>query len=125
MSSMDAEFVRLDQTEGFELAPGAIGRPLFGERAMLNLVELEPGSVVPPHSHPQEQLGIVLRGEMRLTVNGVEHVLRTMDAYVVRGGVEHSATFGPEGATVLDVFDPVREDYLALWRAATGKGEPQ
>lgn len=122
---MDAEFVRLDQVEGFGLAPGAIGRPLFGERAMLNLVELEANAVVPLHSHPQEQLGIVLRGEMRLTVNGVEHVLREMDAYAVRGGVEHSATFGTEGATVLDVFAPVREDYLALWRATTGKGEPQ
>lgn len=119
---MDAEFVRLDEVAGFALAPGAVGRPLFGERAMLNLVELEPDAVVPPHSHPQEQLGVVLRGEMRLTVQGVEHVLREMDAYVVRGDVEHSATFGPEGATVLDVFDPVREDYLEMWREATGEG---
>lgn len=119
---MDAEFIRLDQAEGFELAPGAIARPLFGERAMLNLVELEANTVVPPHSHPQEQLGIVLRGEMRLTVAGVEHVLREMDAYVVRGGVEHSATFGPEGCTVLDVFDSVREDYRDRWQAARSEG---
>jgi hypothetical protein len=48
-----------------------------------------------------------------------------MDAYVVAGDVEHSATFGPDGATVLDVFDSVREDYARLWQAATGKGEAQ
>jgi quercetin dioxygenase-like cupin family protein len=82
---------------------------------MLNLVELEAGAIVPLHSHPQEQLGLVLRGEMRLVVEGVEHVLQPMDAYVVPGGIEHSATFGPEGATVLDVFHPVRDDYRERW----------
>lgn len=122
---MDAEFVRLDRVDGFELAPGALGRPLFGEGAMLNLVEIEAGAVVPPHSHPEEQLGLVLHGEMRLTVGGVEHVLGPMDAYVVAGGVEHAATFGPEGATVLDVFAPTREDYRRRWHDATGKGGSQ
>ena len=32
---------------------------------------------------------------------------------VIPGGVEHSARCGPEGATVIDVFQPVREDYRA------------
>jgi quercetin dioxygenase-like cupin family protein len=119
---MDAEFVRLDEVRGFELAPGVIGRPLFGEDGMLNLVEIEAGSVVALHSHPQEQLGVVLRGEMRLTVAGVEHVLSEMDAYVVPGGIEHGATFGPEGAVVLDVFVPLREDYRERWDVTGNEG---
>jgi hypothetical protein len=38
-----------------------------------------------------------------------------MDGYVLPGGVEHSAYCGPEGALVLDVFRPVREDYRERW----------
>lgn len=112
---MRFELVHFDQVEPFELAPGVTARPLFGEGAMLNMVDIEPGATVALHSHPQEQLGLVLRGEMTLTVDGVDHVLREMDGYVVAGGVEHSARFGPDGATVLDVFQPPREDYRERW----------
>ena len=39
---------------------------------MLNLVELEPNAVVTRHSHPHEQLGMILRGSMTLEVDGTE-----------------------------------------------------
>ena len=112
---MEFDSVHFDQVEPFELAPGVTARPLFGEGAMLNLVEIESGATVPLHSHAHEQLGLIVRGEMTLKVNGVDHVLGPMDGYVVAGGVEHSARFGSEGATVLDVFQPVREDYVERW----------
>jgi quercetin dioxygenase-like cupin family protein len=111
------QFVSLDGLRPFDLAPGVVGRPIFGRGAMLNLIEFEPGAVVPLHSHEHEQLGIVLRGEQVLVVDGVEHRLRPHDAYAIPGGVEHSAHCGPEGATVLDVFQPVREDYRERWLA--------
>lgn len=98
--------------------PGAAAKPLFGERAMLNFVELEPGAVVARHSHPHEQLGVILRGSMTLNVAGIDHVLREMDAYALPGGVEHEGIAGSDGALVLDVFQPVREDYAR--RAAGG-----
>jgi quercetin dioxygenase-like cupin family protein len=109
--------VRFDDVRPFELAPGITARPLFGEGAMLNLIEFEPGAVVPLHSHPHEQLGIVLRGIQVLVVDGVEHALRPMEGYVLPGGVEHSAHCGPDGATVLDIFQPVREEYRERWNA--------
>jgi quercetin dioxygenase-like cupin family protein len=109
------QHVQLEDVKPFELAPGATGRPLFGESAMVNLVELEPGSVFPLHSHPHEQLGVVLRGERVLVIDGVEYRLGPMDGYVIPAGVEHSARFGPNGATVLDIFQPVREDYRERW----------
>ena len=109
--------MRFDDVRAFELAAGVTGRPLFGENAMLNLIEFEPGAVVPLHSHPHEQLGIVLRGVQVLVVDGVEHPLGAMEGYVLPGGIEHSAHCGPEGATVLDVFQPAREDYRDRWDA--------
>ena len=101
----------------FELALGVSARPLFGEGAMLNLIEFEPGSTVPLHSHEHEQLGIVLQGLQVLIVDGEEHAMGPMQGYVLPGGVEHSAYCGPEGALVLDVFRPVREDYRERYTA--------
>ena len=114
---MKPTFVRFDNIRAFDLADGVTGRPLFGDGAMLNLIEFEPGAVVPLHSHPHEQLGIVLRGVQVLVVDGVERPLGPLEGYVLPGGVEHSAHCGAEGATVLDVFQPVREDYRERWQA--------
>lgn len=97
-----------------ELAPGAMMFPLFGEAAMLNVVDLEPGTEIPVHSHPHEQLGIVLAGEVTMVFGGEERRLGPDDAYQVPGGVEHGGRAGPEGCRVLDVFVPVREDYREL-----------
>jgi unsaturated pyranuronate lyase len=114
---MEPQFVKLDAVRAFELAAGVTGQPLFGGGAMLNLIRFEPGAVVPLHSHPHEQLGIVLEGMQALVVEGVAHELGPLEAYALPGGVEHSAYCGPEGSLVLDVFTPVREDYLKRWAA--------
>jgi unsaturated pyranuronate lyase len=115
MPEAEPQFVRFDDVQAFELAAGVSGRPLFGAGAMINLIEFEPGAVVPLHSHPHEQLGIVLRGMQALVVDGVPHELGPMEGYVLPGGVEHSAYCGPDGAFVVDIFQPVREDYRDRW----------
>src|SRR5690242_1102944 len=118
MGAAEPQFVRFDDVGAFELAPGVSGRPLFGEGAMLNLIRFQPGAGVPLHSH--EQLGIVLDVMQALVFDGVAHELGPLEGYVLPGGVEHSAYCGPEGALVLDVFRPVREDYRERWSAASG-----
>jgi quercetin dioxygenase-like cupin family protein len=117
---MEPQWVDFAQLRRFVLADGVRGRPLFGERAMINLIEFEPGARVPPHSHPHEQLGIVLEGTHTLVVDGDVHELEPMEGYVIPPGVEHYGYGGPEGALVLDVFDPVREDYRERWSAPEG-----
>jgi quercetin dioxygenase-like cupin family protein len=112
---MEAQFVKLTGLRSFELAPGVTGQPLFGEGAMINLIEFEPGATVPAHSHPHEQLGLCLRGSQVLVLDGVEHACGPLEGYVIPGGVEHSARCGPDGATVIDVFQPVREDYRSRY----------
>jgi quercetin dioxygenase-like cupin family protein len=113
----EPQFIQFDDRRAFELAAGVSGRPLFGDAAMLNLIEFEPGAVVPLHSHPHEQLGIVLRGMQALVVEGVAHEMGALQGYVLPGNVEHSAYCGADGALVLDVFCPVRDDYRARWAA--------
>lgn len=113
--------MKLDAERALELAAGVAARPLFGAGVMLNLVELEPGATMPTHRHPHEQAGIVLRGLLALVVDGVARELGPLEAYVLPGGVEHSASCGPEGATVIDVFQPVREDYRERWEAEAAR----
>ncbi|MBV8430358.1 MAG: cupin domain-containing protein [Solirubrobacterales bacterium] len=108
---MDPQFVSFNQLGGYSLAQGATARALFGEGAMLNLVEMEPNAVVARHSHPHEQLGVILRGSMILKVEGTDHLLEEMDGFALPGGVEHEGVAGPDGTLMLDVFRPVREDY--------------
>ena len=72
---------------------------------------------MPLHSHPHEQLGIVLEGMQALVVDGVVHELSPMEAYVLPGGSSTRVLGGLDGALVLDVFRPVREDYRDRWQA--------
>lgn len=118
--AIEPQFTSFQHLPSFELAAGATAKALFGESAMINLVELGPDAVVPLHSHPHEQLGVILRGSMTLNVEGTGHVLREMDGYALPGGLEHEGIAGPDGALVLDVFQPVREDYARLAGAAIG-----
>ena len=109
-----ARVLSLDSVDPFELAAGVQARALFGDGTMLNLVELEPGAVVPEHSHPHEQMGIVLSGEIVMIIEGEQRACHAMDAMHIPSGVVHAAYAGAEGAVVLDVFVPIREDFRAL-----------
>jgi quercetin dioxygenase-like cupin family protein len=105
--SVVANLARLD---GFELTPGVRAKPLFGDGAMLNLLEFEPNATVAAHDHPHEQLGLVIEGTLVLRIDGIDHELGPGDAYQIPGGVEHAAWTSDVGCRVLDVFQPVRED---------------
>jgi len=120
-SSFTAGYASHDDLPGFAPLPGVAMRLYSGGRAMMNFVTITAGSEVPWHGHPHEQLGTVLEGEMHLFVGeeGVEPwILRVGDVYAIPPHVRHRALTGPDGATVLDVFAPPREDYIAQ---ATGR----
>jgi quercetin dioxygenase-like cupin family protein len=100
---------------GKEIAKGVTIKPLAGEHVMLNYVELLPNGEVPLHSHPHEQLGLIIEGEMDMLIGDEHHTLTRGDTYVIPGGLAHRGRAGNTGALVLDVFYPLREDYLKLF----------
>ena len=93
------------------LAPGVTAKIASGERMMFSLVTLAPDAVVPTHSHPHEQMGMMVSGTMAFTIEGETRVLSGNDMYFVPGGVPHAAKGGPGGAVALDAFSPPREEY--------------
>lgn len=87
-------------------------KTFWGDNIMISLVEMIPGSVVPPHSHPEEQAGYVLSGELEFTLQGKKEIVGKGGVFFVPGGVEHSVVVtSKETANVVDIFSPVREDY--------------
>ena len=93
------------------LAPGVTAKIASGERMMLSLVTLAPGAVVPTHSHPHEQMGMMVSGTLEITIEGETRVLSGSGMYFVPGGVPHAAKAGPGGAVTLEAFSPPREEY--------------
>jgi quercetin dioxygenase-like cupin family protein len=83
-----------------------------GERMMLSLVTFEPNSIVPDHAHPHEQMGIMMSGRLEFTVGGITKVLGPGDIWRIPGGVPHRVRAIDGPAIALDVFHPIREDYL-------------
>ena len=58
---------------------GASIRTLHGEKIMMSFVDLKPHSVVAEHSHPHEQMGMVLEGTFELTIDGDTRILQKGD----------------------------------------------
>ena len=94
-----------------QVAPGVVLRIVWGERIMLSQVTFQRNSNVPTHSHPNEQTGIVLEGELKFTIGNDTYLCHKGDAYTIPDNVEHSAATGDKPAMVLEAFNPPREDY--------------
>lgn len=86
-------------------------RRIEGERLTLAIVELAPNAVVPEHRHDNEQIGMVIVGHVRFTIDGETRELGPGGTWRILSNLPHSVNVGPAGATVIDVFAPVREDW--------------
>ena len=86
---------------------------LSGERIMFVFVELEKGSEIPVHSHPNEQMGICLRGSAKFVTENKTIRIKRGEAYLLAGNEKHGVTdVGKGGAVFLDTFSPPRDDFL-------------
>ena len=94
-----------------ELAPGVLARTFWGDKMLLSVVDLDPGAEVPRHTHPHEQGGMVIEGEVEFEIAGDTRLLKPGDIYVIPGDVEHWAKAGASRVKVLDIFSPVREEF--------------
>lgn len=89
---------------------------VYGEQTLLTEVKLEKGAVIPPHSHPHEQTGYLVSGHMDFLVDGEHYIAQPGDSWNIAGSLEHGAT-AIEESVVVEVFSPVREDYLPYYTA--------
>lgn len=93
-----------------EMVPNGRTQTFWGEQMLVSRVEFGPHVQAAEHKHPHEQFGVVLAGELTLTIAGEPLHLTAGEMYLIPGNILHSAAAGPQGFVVVEVFSPVRED---------------
>jgi quercetin dioxygenase-like cupin family protein len=93
-------------------ADGVEMRAIHGERMTLAFFTIAQGSGIPEHAHPHEQIGTVLKGKLELTIAGEKRIVAPGGAYHIPSNVTHSGLCVEGPADVLEMFAPVREDWL-------------
>lgn len=116
-----AIWARRSETTAFSPAPGIHVQPVIGESLMTCWIAMEPNAIVAEHHHMHEQLGVVVEGSVTLTISGETRIAEAGDAYVVPSNAIHLGIAGPNGATLVETFVPVRDEYRRAWEAAGGR----
>jgi len=83
----------------------------FNDKLFLAEHRMEQGWVGAAHSHPHDQMAYVISGRLRVRAGSEIFEVGPCDTFVIRGGVEHQAS-ALEPSIVIDVFTPLREDYV-------------
>jgi quercetin dioxygenase-like cupin family protein len=104
-------FIQAGAGSRHQIFPGVEIRTTAGKEMMLSVVTFEPHSVVEEHSHPHEQMGIMISGQALFTVGGETRLIGPGDIWRIPGGVPHKVIALDGPALALDCFHPIREDY--------------
>lgn len=100
-------------TEGYTTPlPGIQMKTLvYGDKTLMTEFRLEAGHTLPVHSHPHEQTGYLVSGKIKLTIGNDVFDVAPGDSWSIPGDVDHGAEV-IEDSVAIEVFSPVREDYL-------------
>jgi quercetin dioxygenase-like cupin family protein len=108
---MSLYFPTRDECSQHTIFPGVQIRTCAAEKMMISLVEMEPYAVVEEHSHPHEQVGMLIEGQAIFTIGGEEKTLRAGDVFRIPGDVPHRVRVLDQRTRAIDIFYPVREEY--------------
>ena len=103
-------FISLDDISIQELIPGFAAKLIHTDGLTVGYFTITAGSILPEHKHIHEQVSNVLQGEFEMTVAGEIKILKPGDVSVIPSNVPHSGRAITD-CVILDVFNPVREDY--------------
>ncbi len=84
---------------------------VYGKETLLTEFRLSEGSLLPRHSHPQEQTGYLVSGRILLFIGDEELMAGPGDSWCIPGDVEHGARI-LEDSVAVEIFSPVRPEYL-------------
>ena len=86
---------------------------VHGDKTLMVEFRLQKDATLPMHAHPHEQTGYLVKGWIRLTIGVDVHEVSQGDSWCIPGGVLHGAEIIEESVAI-EVFSPVRQDYLPL-----------
>ena len=95
-----------------EVLPGIRFKTLvFGKKTLFTEFRMNAGAVLPNHSHVHEQTGYLTKGKIQLTIGKQVFVVEKGDCWCIPGNMQHSVKI-LENSIVVEVFSPVRKEYL-------------
>ena len=112
-TQVKATWAHHDELPEFPTLPGITMRVISGPTLMTAWIRMEPNTALPMHQHSHEQLGVVIEGAVRLTIDGETRALGVGHAYNVPSQIAHGGTSGDQGCLLLESFTPPRDDYIA------------
>ena len=95
------------------LEEGIERQMIVGERVMVCRLRFAPHIVTPAHDHPHEQITLVESGLVLFTIGNEQRVAQAGDVLHFPSGTWHGATMLDEEVILVDIFSPIREDFLA------------
>jgi quercetin dioxygenase-like cupin family protein len=110
LSTRTADPIAWSDLEVEDVYPGITRQVVNGLRQTMVRYCYEPGSVFPVHSHPQEQITIVISGTITFTIAGREQILGAGQVAVIPGGIDHGArVIGDERVETFNALSPRRD----------------
>jgi quercetin dioxygenase-like cupin family protein len=95
-----------------QLEPGIERQMIVGENLMICRLRFSPNVVTPAHDHPHEQMTLVERGRLLFTIGDEQRIAQAGDVLHFPPGTWHGATMLDEEVILVDIFSPIREDFL-------------
>ncbi|OCX52640.1 hypothetical protein BEL04_14435 [Mucilaginibacter sp. PPCGB 2223] len=96
-----------------EIAPGFFSKLVHTPNNTINFITVKAGCSVPLHQHIHRQSSFVIEGEFEMTVAGETRILTPSSFVVIEPDTIHGGTAVTD-CKLIDIFDPVREDYKKL-----------
>ncbi len=98
---------------------GIARQMVYGERVMVCRLRIAPRTVTPVHSHPHEQITLVEQGPVEFTIDGQRRIANTGDVLHFPSNIQHGATMLDREVVLIDIFSPLREDFLPAGTSRT------
>lgn len=105
-------FYKINDDGYRQVLPGIKLKTLaYGQKTSFTEFKMKKGSILPKHSHINEQTGYLIKGRINLTVRNETFEAEPGDYRCIESNIEHGAEV-IEDSVVIEVFSPLREDYL-------------
>jgi len=104
-------FFRIPTLPATNMLPGIERRAVWLDQVMLTFFVFQPRAIVPEHAHENEQITVVTRGALQLTMGNETKILRAGDGVCIPPNIAHSALVLDEVTEAYDAWSPPRNDY--------------
>lgn len=102
---------RWDDVKKEELSKTFSRQMIYGDKVMVAQLNIKKGSVVPEHSHENEQITWIMKGKLHFKIDGKEMDVGEGEVLVIPSNTKHEA-IALEDTLDIDIFSPRREDWI-------------